>query len=108
MYLVDSLISRKCKKQVVSKSSTEADYCPMFSSCYENHLGFEDSLLNWASTQHQTTLVHAGNASGIQIGANPVFRKYTRHIKVDCHFIGDAYYQDIITHPHIPSNLQKC
>lgn len=69
--------------------------------------GFEDCLLNWASLNIKI-LIHAGNASGIQIGANPVFHEYTKHIKVDSHFIGDAYDQDIITRPQVPSNLQKC
>ncbi|KAH9660146.1 protein kinase domain-containing protein [Citrus sinensis] len=95
MYLGDNLVSWKCKKQEsVSKSSTEAEYRAMSGACSEivwlrrlvSELGFP---------QASPTLLHADNKSAIQIAENPVFHERTEHIEVDCHYIRDAYADEL-------------
>jgi len=106
MFLGDALISWKCKKQDrVSKSSTEVEYRAMSAACSEiiwlcgllTELGF--CLVH-------PTLLHANNTSAIQIAANPVYGKRTKHIEVDGHSIREAYDHQIITLPYISTTLQ--
>lgn len=52
------------------------------------------------------TLLHADNISAIQIAIKPVFHEHTKHIKVDCHFIREAYEGYLIILPHITSDVQ--
>ena len=106
MYLGNSLISWKCKKQdKVFKSSTKAEYRAMLAACSEivwlwgllSGLGFPQSL---------PTPLNADNTSAIRITANPVFHEHTKHIDVDCHFIHDKYLRNTISLPHISTSLQ--
>ncbi|XP_020591553.1 putative disease resistance protein RGA3 [Phalaenopsis equestris] len=46
------------------------------------------------------------NTSVIQITANLVFRDHTKHIEVDYHSIQEAYDNDVISLPHISSDIQ--
>lgn len=106
MYLGDSLVSWKCKKQErVSKSSTEAEYRAMSGACSEivwlrrlvSKLGFP---------QASPTLLHVDHKSAIQITENPVFHEITKHIEVDCHYIRDAYADGTIQLPHVSTTFQ--
>lgn len=106
MYLGDSLISWKCKKQdKVSKSSTEAEYRAMSNACSEI-VWLRGFLSDLGFTQSQTTPLYADNTSAIRITENPVFHERTKHIEVDCHFIRDEYVRDTISLPHISTGLQ--
>ncbi|RVW99372.1 Retrovirus-related Pol polyprotein from transposon RE1 [Vitis vinifera] len=106
MFLGDALISWRCKKQdCVSKSSIEAEYRAMSTTCSEivwlcgllKELGFP---------QTTSTPLHADNTSAIQIGTNPIFHVRTKHIEVDCHSIRDTLESRVISLPHISSDLQ--
>ena len=92
MYLGESLISWKCKKQErVSRSSTKSEYRGMSNVC---------SKILWLRG------FLTDNTSSICITENPIFHEHTKHIEVDCHFIRDEYNRKVISLPHISSELQ--
>ncbi|GJR93799.1 uncharacterized mitochondrial protein-like protein [Tanacetum coccineum] len=103
IFLADSLISRKSKKQnVLSKSSTEAEYHAM---------GVTTSEIVWlrwlvadmgVHINHSTPL-HCDNHNAIQITRNSVFHEHTKHIEMDCHF---TLHHLTISLPFDPSALQ--
>jgi len=106
VYLGDALVSWKCKKQDrVSRSSTEAEYRAMSAACAEI-IWLRGLLTDLEITQFTSTPLHADNLSAIQISVDPVFHERTKHIEVDCHFIRNAVDRELITLPHVPSNLQ--
>ncbi|XP_059301811.1 uncharacterized mitochondrial protein AtMg00810-like [Lycium ferocissimum] len=106
MFLGDSLISWKSKKQArVSKSSTESEYRVMYAACSEI-VWLRGRLAEIGFPQSNPTPLHADNTSAIQIAINPVYHERTKHIEVDCHYIGEAVDKGVITLPHVSSNLQ--
>ncbi|KAL5788005.1 hypothetical protein ACOSP7_004954 [Xanthoceras sorbifolium] len=106
IFLGDSLISWKSKKQtVVSKSSTEAEYRAMASTTTEI------VWLRWLLADMGVHLSHptpmfCDNQSSIQIAHNSVFHERTKHIEIDCHFTRHHLKHDTITLPFVPSSLQ--
>ncbi|KAJ6937342.1 hypothetical protein NC652_011864 [Populus alba x Populus x berolinensis] len=106
MFLGDSLISWKSKKQVrVSKSSTESEYRAMSAACSEI-VWLRGLLAEMGFPQTTPTLLHADNTSAIQIATNPVFHERTKHIEVDCHSIREAVDAHVISLSHISTDLQ--
>jgi hypothetical protein len=106
MFLGDALISWRCKKQDrVSKSSTEAEYRAMSTACSEI-VWLRGLLAELGFPQTTFTPLHADNTSAIQIATNPVFHERTKHIEVDCHSIRDTLESQVISLPHISSDLQ--
>ena len=105
MFLGDSLISRKSKKQDrVSKSSTESEYRAMSAACSEV-LWLRGLLAEIGCVQSEPTPLHVDNTSAIQIAANPVFHERTKHIEVDCHSIREVLDSCIISLSHISTAL---
>ncbi|GKV33750.1 hypothetical protein SLEP1_g42213 [Rubroshorea leprosula] len=105
VFLGDSLISWKCKKQkTVSKSTAEAEYRAMSSSCSE--LTWLRGFLQTLTFPTPPSPFYADNMSSIRIASNPVFRERTKHIEVDCHFIRNMYLAGAITLPYIASEHQ--
>ncbi|KAL5734666.1 hypothetical protein ACOSP7_032527 [Xanthoceras sorbifolium] len=106
IFLGDSLISWKSKKQtVVSKSSTEAEY---------RALAFTTTEIVWlrwlladmgVSLSHPTPM-YCDNQSSIQIAHHSVFLERTKHIEIDCHFTRHHLKHGTITLPFVPSSLQ--
>ncbi|GAV77357.1 hypothetical protein CFOL_v3_20828 [Cephalotus follicularis] len=106
MFLGNSLISWKCKKQDrVSKSSTEAEYRSMSAACSEI-VWLSDLLDELGFPQNTTTSLSADNMSAIKIATNPVFHERTKHIEVDSHAIRNELLQSTISLPHVSSTLQ--
>ncbi|KAL5840897.1 hypothetical protein ACOSQ3_013582 [Xanthoceras sorbifolium] len=106
IFLVDALISWKCKKQdCVSKSSTEAEYRAMSAACSEV-VWLRGLLSELGFPQIDPTLLYGDNTSAIQITANPVYHEHTKHIEVDCHYIRDAFERRVITLPHLTTDMQ--
>ena len=106
MYLGESLISWKCKKQErISRSSTEYEYCAM-SAAYSEILWLHGLLTDLGFPHTSATPLHADNTSSIRITENPVFHEHTKHIEVNCHFIRDEYDRKVISLPHVSSELQ--
>ncbi|KAF5454772.1 hypothetical protein F2P56_024412 [Juglans regia] len=106
MFLGDSLISRKSKKQDrVSKSSTESEYSAMSATC-SKILWLRGLLAELGCVQSNPTPLHADNTSVIQIAANPIFHEHTKHIEVDCHSIQEVLDTRIISLPHVSTDLR--
>lgn len=78
----------------------------MCSTCSEIHW-LQGLLSELDFPKHQATPLHADNTSDIQIVANLVFHEHIRHIEVDFHFTSEAFDQNIITLPHVSSNIQN-
>jgi len=106
MFLGDALIYWKSKKQAcVSKSSTESEYRAMSSAC--SKIVWLRWLLGELSVPQLTpTPLHANNTSAIQIAANPIFHKRTKHMEMDCHSIRESLARQEITLPHISTTHQ--
>ena len=106
MFLGDSLLSWKCKKQdKVSKSSTEVEYRAMSAASLEI-VWLRGLLYELGFPQTSPTPLYADNTSAIRITSDPVFIECTKHIEVDCHYIRDEFKNDTISLPHISSELQ--
>ena len=106
MFLGNSLISWKCKKHdKVSKSSTEAEYRAMSAACSEI-LWLRGLLSDIGFPAEGATPLYADNTSAIRITENPIFHERTKHIEVDCHFIRDELKRDVISLPHVSTELQ--
>ncbi|XP_068649031.1 uncharacterized mitochondrial protein AtMg00810-like [Aristolochia californica] len=105
MFLGDALIPWKCKKQDrVSKSSTEAEYRAMSTTCSEI-ISLRGLLAELQFPQTTSTPLHADNTSAIQIATNPIFHERTKHIEVDCHSICDTLERQVISLSYISSDL---
>ncbi|KAL4575087.1 hypothetical protein LXL04_021928 [Taraxacum kok-saghyz] len=89
VFLGDSLISWKSKKQVtVSRSSTEAEYRALGSVTAEI-IWLRHLLRDFGFFSKEPTLIFCDNDSAIKLATNPIFHERTKHLEVDCHFVRD-------------------
>ncbi|XP_019082567.1 PREDICTED: uncharacterized protein LOC109125407 [Camelina sativa] len=89
VFLGDSLISWKSKKQkVASQSSTESEYRAM--ALATNELVWMQQLLTTLQVpvQKQAKLF-CDNKSAMHIANNPVFHERTKHVEIDCYVTRD-------------------
>ncbi|GJW31986.1 uncharacterized mitochondrial protein-like protein [Tanacetum coccineum] len=105
IFLSDCLISWKSKKQdVISKSSTEAEYRAMVVTTSEI-VWLRWLLANMDVPASLSTPLHCDNRSAIQIARNSVFHERTKHIEIDCHFTRHHLQARTISLPFVLSVL---
>lgn len=105
MFLGDTFISWKCKKQdSVSKSSTKVRYHAMF-AVYSEIILLRGLLTKLGFSQVQATPLHADNTNVIQIACKPIYHECTKHLEVDSHSIQEAFDRQVITLPCITTTL---
>ncbi|GMP66002.1 hypothetical protein CsSME_00026546 [Camellia sinensis var. sinensis] len=106
MFLGDSLISWKSKKQtVVARSTAEAEYCAT-AHVTAKIVWFCYLLSDLGVPQSSPISLYCDNCSAIQIARNTVFHEWTKHIEVDCYFIRHHLQSGSISLPFVSSVLQ--
>lgn len=106
VYLGNSLISWKSRKQnVVSSSSTEAEYRAMADATREL-LWLHQLLLDFQVTPTAAAKLFCDNKSALHIASNPVFHERTKHIEVDCHIVRDQLKKGFLNTLHIGTQNQ--
>jgi hypothetical protein len=106
IFLGDSLISWKSKKQfIVSQSSTKAEYHVKASTTKEI-VWLHWLLVDMRVSLSHPTPIYCDNHSSIQIAHNLVFHERIKHIEINCHLTRHHLKYDTITLPFVSSSLQ--
>ena len=106
IFLGDSLISWKTKKQkTTSKSTCEAEYRSM------SYATSELIWLHGLMTDLQINVplpigLSCDNTATQYIAENQIFQERTKHLRVDCHFIRDYIDNNFLQLSHVSSAMQ--
>ena len=103
VFFGNTLLTWKSKKQVtISLSSAEAEYRSMKRVVVE--LAWLSRLLNELTITSITPIpVKCDNQAAIYIAKNPIYHERTKHIELDCHFVGHKLMEGLINLRHVPT-----
>lgn len=102
--LGESPISWKTRKHdVVSRSSTEAEYRSMADTVSEL-LWLIELLQCFGIKLDAPVPLHCDNLSTIHLSKNPVFHERTKHIETDCHFVRGEIVRGTIIPRHVSTS----
>ena len=103
IFLDESLISWKCKKQqVVSRSFAKSEYMAIAS--VTNEIVWLIALLDTFGFQHkQPAALFCDSKAALYIVANLVYHERTKHIEVDCQFARENIQEGVIKTFHVPT-----
>ena len=106
VFLGDSLISWKCKKQeVVSRSLAKSEYRAM--AIVTSEIVWLIAFFKTFGVHHtQAAYLHCDSKTALYIAANPVYHERTKHVEVDCHFIREKIQTGVIKTFHILTRHQ--
>ena len=106
VFIGGNLTSWKSKKQdVVAKSSAEAEYRAMaLATCELIWLKHLFQELRFGKDEQMKLI--CDNQGALHILSNLVFHERTKHIEVDCHFIGEKIASGCLTTSFLNSNDQ--
>ena len=103
MFLGDSLISCKSKKQqVVSRSSAESKYRSMAVVTSEV-VCLIASLKTFGLNHTQPAFLYCDSKTALYIVANPVYHERTKNIEIKCHFIREKIEDGVTKTFHVPT-----
>ncbi|XP_070024933.1 secreted RxLR effector protein 161-like [Nicotiana sylvestris] len=104
--LGDSLISWKSKKQqTVRRSYAKAEYKSMAAVTAE--IIWLVGLLKDLNVRIQEPVaVYTDSKAAMQIAANLVYHKRTKHIEIDCHFVREKIKEGLIAPDYMPTKEQ--
>ncbi|KAM1686822.1 hypothetical protein ACFX2K_034872 [Malus domestica] len=102
-----NLVTWKSKKQhVIVRSSTEAEYRAMVATaCELIWLKRLLSDLRFINTTYMSLI--CDNQAAMHIAANPMFHERTKHIEVNCHFVGAQVQTQVIWTIFMQSHDQR-
>ncbi|EOY00276.1 Cysteine-rich RLK (RECEPTOR-like protein kinase) 8, putative [Theobroma cacao] len=106
IFIGDSLVSWKSKKQsVVARSSAEAEYRAMATTCCEI-IWLKYLMSDFGINDSEAINLYSDSQSAIHISRNPVHHERTKHIEMDCHFIREKVLTGVIKPLHISTDSQ--
>jgi len=93
------------KKNVIFRSSAEAEYKSMTHTTYEM-MWLKNLLLQFGFCHLGPMPMFCNNQSAIYIAQNKEFHERTKYIEVDCHLVRDAWTKKVISLPFTLSSKQ--